>query len=171
MKGLDDQLAAATQAIATQPSQYRTGTLNALAKAYEDAGAPEQATDTRRLASQESILRLFAQTGVAAQQRALAEMSGPERTMAEAIMNHQAEAFAKDPYAAGAALYPDVGPALPEEDAEGRLRQTLRVQGDAQSPSGPVSGLPGAGSVVRPSSWPFSSAFSAGLLCQRQCMR
>ena len=137
MKGLDDQLAAATQAIATQPSQYRTGTLNALAKAYEDAGAPEQATDTRRLASQESILRLFAQTGVAAQQRALAEMSGPERTMAEAIMNHQDEAFANDPYAAGAALYPDVGPALPEEDADGRLRQERMIEAmrGSQSPA------------------------------------
>jgi hypothetical protein len=36
-------------------------------------------------------------------------MSGPERTMAEAIMDHQAEAFAQDPYAAGTALYPNVG--------------------------------------------------------------
>src|SRR6185437_7742557 len=84
VKGLDDQLAAATQAIATQPSQYRIGTLNALAKAYEDASAPEQAADTRRLATQEAVLRLFAQAGVAAQQRALPDLSGPERAMAEA---------------------------------------------------------------------------------------
>jgi len=126
VKGLDDQLAAATKAIAIQPSQYRIGTLNALAQAYADAGEPDKANDTRRLASQESLLRLFAQTGVATQQRQLDQMSGPERTMAEAIMNQQADAFAKDPYAAGTALYPDVGPALPEEDAEGRLRQ-IRV--------------------------------------------
>src|SRR6185437_10157659 len=37
VKGLDDQPAAATKAIATQPSQYRIGTLNALAQAYTDA--------------------------------------------------------------------------------------------------------------------------------------
>ena len=58
---------------------------------------------------QESALRLFAQAGVAAQQRHLAELSGPERTMAEAITNHQADAFAKDPYAAGTSLYPMSG--------------------------------------------------------------
>ena len=60
VKSLDDQLAAAAKAIATQPAQYRIGTLNALAKAYADAGEPEQANDTRRLASMESVLGLFA---------------------------------------------------------------------------------------------------------------
>ena len=106
-----------------------------MAKAYEDAGAPEQANDMRRLASQESVLRLFAQAGVAAQQRHLAELSGPERTMAEAIMNHQADAFAKDPYAAGTALYPDVGPSLSAEDAEGRLRQTRMIEARRGAPT------------------------------------
>jgi hypothetical protein len=80
------------------------------------------------LASQESVLRLFAQTGVGAQQRQLDQMSSPERTMAEAIMNQQADAFANDPYAAGTALYQDVGPALPEEDAAGRLRQERMIE-------------------------------------------
>ena len=128
VKGLDDQLAAATKAIATQPAQYRIGAFNALAQAYDAAGEPDKANDTRRLASQESVLRLFAQAGVGAQQRALQDLSGPERTMAEAIMNHQVHAFAKDPYAAGTALYPDIGPALPEDDSEGRLRQTRMVE-------------------------------------------
>src|SRR5579883_3097803 len=45
VKGLDDQLAAATKAIATQPSQYRIGTLNALAQAYADAREPDKAAD------------------------------------------------------------------------------------------------------------------------------
>jgi hypothetical protein len=135
VKGLDDQLAAATKAIATQPSQYRIGTFNALAQAYADAGAPDKAADTRRLASQESVLRLFAQTGVGAQQRQLDQMSSPERTMAEAIMNHQADAFANDPYAAGTALYPDVGPALPEEDANGRLRQVRIIEAMRGTPA------------------------------------
>lgn len=62
-------------------------------------------------------------------------MSGPERTMAEAIMNHQADAFAKDPYTAGTTLYPDVGPALPEEDAEGRLRQTRMIETRREVPA------------------------------------
>ena len=43
-------------------------------------------------------------------------------------MQHQADAFARDPYAAGTALYPDVGPALPDEDAEGRLRQARMIE-------------------------------------------
>jgi hypothetical protein len=128
VKGLDDQLAAATTAIATQPSQYRAGTLNALAQAYDDAGAPEQAADTRRLAGTEAILVPFAQASVAAQQRQLATMTGPERTMAEAIMTQQAAAFAKDPYAAGTALYPSVGPQLPEDDVQGRLRQARMIE-------------------------------------------
>jgi hypothetical protein len=128
VKGLDDQLAAATKAIATQPPQYRTGTLNALAQAYADTGEPDQAADTRRLAAAEPILLPFAQANVATQQRRLDDFTGPDRTMAEAIMNHQAEAFAKDSYAAGTALYPDVGPTLPEEDAEARLRQTRMIE-------------------------------------------
>jgi hypothetical protein len=145
VKGLDDQLAAATKAIATQPSQYRIGTLNDLAQAYADAGEPDKANDTRRLAAQESILRLFAQAGVGAQQRALPDLSGPERTMAEAIMGHQAEAFAKDPYVAGTALYPSVGPALSEEDAEGRLRQARMIEvmrGTPASSDGETTDVP-----------------------------
>ena len=47
--------------------------------------------------------------------------------MADAIMNHQTDAFAKDPYAAGTALYPEVGPALPEEDVNGRLTQARMI--------------------------------------------
>jgi hypothetical protein len=135
VKGLDDQLSAAMKAIATQPSHYRIGTLNALASAYADAGAPEQANDTCRLAMQEAALLPFAQANVAAQQRRLDDFTGPERAIAEAIMNHQADAFAKDPYAAGIALYPDVGAPLPAEDAEGRLRQTRMIESMRDAPT------------------------------------
>jgi hypothetical protein len=48
--------------------------------------------------------------------------------MAEAIMTQQAAAFAKDPYAAGTALYPSVGPQLPEDDVQGRLRQARMIE-------------------------------------------
>ena len=109
VKGLDDQLAAATKAIATQPSQYRIGTLNALAQAYADAGEPDKAADTRRLAAAEPLLLPFAQTSVATQQGRLDDFTGPERAMAEAIMSHQSDAFASDPYAAGTALIPMSG--------------------------------------------------------------
>jgi hypothetical protein len=43
-------------------------------------------------------------------------------------LNHQTDAFAKDPYAASTALCSDVGPALPEEDTEGRLRQARMIE-------------------------------------------
>ena len=128
VKGLDDRLAAATATLATQPSQYRPGTLAALAEAYADAGAPEKADETRRLARQEHYFLPFTQAGAAAQQRHLAALTGPERATAEAIVRHQDAAFAHDPYAAGTALYPDVGSALPEEDAEGRLKQARMIE-------------------------------------------
>ena len=145
VKGLDDQLAAATKAIATQPSQYRIGTLNALAQAYADAGEPDKAADTRRLAAAEPLLLPFAQTDVATQQRRLDDFTGPERTMAEAIMSHQADAFAKDPYAAGTALYPDVGPGLPAEDAEGRLKQARMIEAKRGTPDLPQPNEPDVG--------------------------
>src|SRR5204862_628345 len=42
VKGLDDRRAAATATIATQPSLYKTGTLAALAGAYDANGASDQ---------------------------------------------------------------------------------------------------------------------------------
>jgi hypothetical protein len=128
VKGLDDRRAAATTAMATQPSLYRTGTLAGLAGAYDSAGAPEQAAEMRRLALLEPFFRSFAQLGGAAQQRHLETLAGPERAMAETILRHQTDAFARDPYAAGTALYPEVGPPLPEEDAEGRLQQVRMIE-------------------------------------------
>ena len=144
VKGLDDQLAAATSAIATQPAQYKAGTLNALANAYDDASSPEQADATRRLAGTEALLVPFAQASVASQQRQLATMSGPERTTAESIMTQQAAAFAKDPYAAGTALYPSVGPALPEDDVQGRLQQARMIEAmrGAPAPTDATAGQP-----------------------------
>jgi hypothetical protein len=128
VKGLDDRRDEATAAIAIQPSAYRIGTLAALAEAYDAAGASEQAAETRRLALLERFFLPFAQLGITAQQRHLETLTGPERAMAEAIMSHQADAFARDPYAAGTALYPEVGPLLPEEDADGRLAQVRMIE-------------------------------------------
>ena len=141
VKGLDDRLAAATATIATRPALYRPGTLAALADAYAGAGAPEQADETRRLALLESYLRTFAQAGAAAQQRHLDDLTGPERAMAETILRHQDDAFAHDAYAAGTALYPDVGPPL--EDLEGRLfqeRTIASLRGISMPPHAKFSG-------------------------------
>jgi hypothetical protein len=135
VKGLDDRLAAVTATLATQPSQYRPGTLAALAEAYADAGAPEKADETRRLALWERYFQPFTQIGAGAQQRHLEDLSGPERAMAEAIVRHQTDAFARDPYAAGTALYPEVGPPLPEENAEGRLRQIRMTEARRSMPT------------------------------------
>jgi hypothetical protein len=128
VKGLDDRRDAAAVAIATQPSRYAVGTFARLANAYADNGAAAQAEEMRRLALWEPFLLPFAQGSIAGQQRNLEELTGPERAMAEAIVRHQEAAFARDPYAAGTALYPEVGPPLPDEDAQGRLKQMRIIE-------------------------------------------
>jgi len=128
VKGLDDTLAATTATLATQPSRYKIGTLAKLAEAYAAAGAPEQANATGRLALLEAVFLPFTQSSPDRQQRQLDAFTGPERAMAEAIMRHQHDAFAHDPYAAGTALYPEVGPPLPEDDEKGRLTQTRMIE-------------------------------------------
>jgi hypothetical protein len=137
VKGLDDQRDAATATIATQPALYKTGTLAMIANAYDDAGAPEQAAEARQLALLEPFFRPFAQLNAAAQQRHLDTLTGPERAFAEAITRHQADAFARDPYAAGTKLYPVVGPPLPDKDTDGRLTQVRMIEarrGTSESP-------------------------------------
>ena len=156
VKGLDDQLAAATATLATQPALYRPGTLAQLAESYADAGAPEKADETRRLALQENYFRTLAQAGAAVQQRHLDDLTGPERAMAEAIVRHQTDTFASDPYAAGTALYPEVRPPLPAEDAEGRLRQMRMIEAMRDIPPSDVATVPTAN--VQPASAPSISA-------------
>jgi Transglycosylase SLT domain len=137
VKGLDDTLAETTATIATQPSRYRIGTLAKLAEAYAAAGAPEQADATSRLALLEAVFLPFTQASPDRQQRQLDAFAGPERAMAEAILRHQHDAFARDPYAAGTALYPEVGPPLPEDDAKGRLTQTRMIEARRGGPVRP----------------------------------
>jgi hypothetical protein len=127
VKGLDDQLAAATAAIATQPSAYRIGTLAALAAAYDGAGAPEQAAETRWLALLEPLFLPFARLGVAAQQRHLENLTGSERAFAEGIVRRQTDAFDRDPYAAGTALYPGVGAPAPIQNIDRRITQARMI--------------------------------------------
>jgi hypothetical protein len=126
--GLNDKLDAASEALATKPGTYRTGTLAALADAYEEAGETNKAGTIRRLAEREGFLQHFARSSVDAQQRLIDSLpDGEDRAAAEAIRDRQAEAFAKDPFAAGTALYPDVGPPKPIDDVASRVAQARTI--------------------------------------------
>ena len=128
VKGLDDRLGAATRGLATQPAAYRPGTLAALANAYDDAGESNKADSARRMALQEGFLLPFARSGAATQQRLIDSLPEDEdRAAAEAIQRRQAEAFAQDPFTAGTALYPDVGPPAPINDLSDRIAQARTI--------------------------------------------
>jgi hypothetical protein len=128
VQGLDDEFEVASDAIARRPGTYRPGTLAALANAHEDAGEPTKAAPIRRLAERESFLLSFAHISAEAQQRLIDNLpEGEERSAAKAIQDRQAQAFAKDPFAAGTALYPDVGPPKPIDDIEGRVAQARTI--------------------------------------------
>ena len=128
VKGLDDRLGAASQALATQPTVYRPGTLATIADGYDAAGELDKANAARRVALQESFLLPFARSSVAAQQRLIDSLpEGEDRSAAEMIQRQQAEAFAKDAFSAGTALYPEVGPPVPIDDLAGRVAQARTI--------------------------------------------
>jgi hypothetical protein len=127
-KGLDDRLEATSRTLATQPTAYRPGTLAAIANGYEDAGASDKAGATRRLALLEGFLLPFAKSSAAAQQRLVESLpEGEDRAAAKAIQHQQVEAFAKDAFVAGTALYPDVGPPAPINDLTDRIAQARTI--------------------------------------------
>ena len=128
VKGLDDRLDATGRAMATQPTAYRPGSLAAIADGYDEAGEPDKASAARRMALQESFLLPFARSSVAAQQGLIESLpEGEDRVAAETIQRRQAEAFAQDAFAAGTALYPDVGPPVPIDDIAGRITQARTI--------------------------------------------
>jgi len=140
VKGLDDKREAVADALATRPSSYKPGTLAALANAYEDAGEPAKAAPIRRLAEREGFLRAFAQSSTAGQQRLIDSLPEAEdRAAAEAIQARQNEAFTKDAFSAGIALYPDVGPLKPAEDISGRIVQARTIAAYRGIPVAPFS--------------------------------
>jgi hypothetical protein len=56
------------------------------------------------------------------------ELPGGElRDSAIAVQSHQTDAFARDPFAAGTALYKEVGPPAPIDDVESRIRQARQI--------------------------------------------
>jgi hypothetical protein len=128
VRGLDDKLDAAAQSLATAPGTYKPGTLAELANAYEDAGEADKANAIRRLAVNESFLSSFARGSAAAQQRLIDSLpEGEDRAAAEVIRERQKEAFDKNPFSAGTALYPDVGPPKPADDMPGRIAQARAI--------------------------------------------
>jgi hypothetical protein len=128
VKALDDQIADVTRTLATTPGAYKTGTLSRIALAYDDAGEPDKAAATRRVATQEAVLVPFAQMSVDKQQRLIADLpKGELRDIAIAIQRQQADAFAQDPFAAGTSLYDEVGPPVAINDIQGRLRQARQI--------------------------------------------
>jgi hypothetical protein len=128
VKGLDDQVSDTTRILATTPGTYKPGTLARIADAYDAAGAPDKAASARRLSAQEAALLPFARASAVRQQRMIDELpEGELRDTAIAIQRLQAGAFAKDAFAAGTALYPDVGPPAAIDDVAGRIRQARGI--------------------------------------------
>ena len=140
VQGLDDRLGVASQALATQPSAYKAGTLAAIADGYDAASEPDEANAVRRVALQETFLLPFTRSSVAAQQRLIETLpEADERAAAEAIQDRQREAFAKDAFTAGTALYPEVGPPMPIDNLAGRIAQARTIAAYRGSPVAPYT--------------------------------
>lgn len=77
---------------------------------------------------QEPVLGSFARSAVDRQQRLIDSLpEGELRNTAIAIHRRQAEAFTRDAFAAGTTLYSEVGPPMPINDVDGRLRQARQI--------------------------------------------
>ena len=125
---LDVALASTTKTLATNPSNFKRGTLASLADGYQKADETDTAAMLRAQAEQESFLRGYAQSPAQAQQRILDTLpESVDRTLLEQIGKHQAEAFDKDPWIAGTAIYPDVGAPKPGSDFPGRINQARLI--------------------------------------------
>jgi hypothetical protein len=77
--------------------------------------------------AQEPLLRQLVQIAEPRQRAALDALPPETRPAAEAILRQQADAFARDPFAAGTALYADVGKPAPIDDAESRIAQARTI--------------------------------------------
>jgi hypothetical protein len=137
VKALDDKLGATAQAVVTAPATYKSGTLAALANAYDDAGEPDRAAAMRRLALQEPLLLPFAQLSASKQRAAIDALPEEAQPAAKTIQRQQAEAFARDAFTTGTALYPDIG--QPADDIEGRITQARTIAERRSIPVAPLT--------------------------------
>lgn len=125
---LDDQVRDAVHARAGNPTAYKPGTFARLADAYDAAGEPERAAFARRMAVQDAFLVPFAQASAEKQQRMIDDLPPSElRDTAQALRGYQASALARDAFAAGTAIYKEVGPPVPIDDIQGRIRQARQI--------------------------------------------
>ena len=135
VQALDDQVRAAYRAQAANPGAYKPGTFARLADAYAAAGDLERADGARRVAEWESFMLVFTQASAERQQRMIDALPpGEKRDHATGLRDLQAEFFSRDAFAAGTTVYKDVGPAVPIDDVEGRVRQARQIaqlRGDA----------------------------------------
>lgn len=111
---LDGQVTAAAGTLATRPGAYKTGTFARIADAYDAMGKADAANFVRRMAAREAYLLPFAQASAEKQQRMIDDLpDGELRKSAIAVQASQAAAFNRDAFAAGTALYREIGPPAP----------------------------------------------------------
>jgi hypothetical protein len=80
------------------------------------------------MAAQDAFIVPFAQASPRKQQQMIDELpEGELRDTAIAVQSHQADAFARDPFAAGTTLYKEVGPPARIDDVENRIRQARQI--------------------------------------------
>jgi hypothetical protein len=114
--------------LATRPGTYAPGTLAKIADGYVAAGEPDKAVVAWRMATQEGFFLPFAQASAEKQQGMIDDLpEGELRNTALAIQRHQADAFARDAFAAGTTLYRGVGAPVPIDDLPGRVRQAREI--------------------------------------------
>jgi hypothetical protein len=128
VQALDDQVRAAYRAQAANPGAYKPGTFARLADAYAAAGDLERADGARRVAEWESFMLAFTQASAERQQRMIEALPpGEKRDHAMGLRDLQAHLFSRDAFAAGTTVYKEVGPAVPIDDVEGRVRQARQI--------------------------------------------
>ncbi|MBN9086277.1 MAG: hypothetical protein J0J01_05175 [Reyranella sp.] len=127
VQALDDEARAAMYDQAVNPRAYKPGTFARLADAYDAAGASESAAFARRLATYDAFIASFAQASAEKQQRMIDELPEEWRHIAAIIQDRQAAVFAQDAFAAGTAIYKEVGSPVPIDDIQGRIRQARQI--------------------------------------------
>jgi hypothetical protein len=128
LQDLEDQALAAYRAQAVNSAAYKPGTFARLADAYAAAGDLERAKGARLAAEWESYMLTFAQASAERQQRMIDELPpGGKRDHAMGLRDLQTYLFSLDAFAAGTAVYKEVGPPIPIDDIQGRIRQARQI--------------------------------------------
>ena len=99
-----------------------------MADAYDAAGDPERAASARRWETYGAFIVPFTQASAEKQQRMIDKLQDDElREIAIAIQGRQSTGFAHDAFAAGIAIYKEVGPPVPIDDIQSRIRQARQI--------------------------------------------